>query len=49
VSHKATPQERRAAEPPPAEWKALLGAELSEPRPDKAGPTAAAGPGRGRR
>jgi hypothetical protein len=37
-----------AAEPMP-DWKALLGAELSEPRPERSGPAAAAGPGRGRR
>jgi hypothetical protein len=49
VSRKPVPKEPGTAEPPPAEWKALLGAELSEPRPEKAGPTAAAGPGRGRR
>lgn len=49
MSRKAAPREAGTIEPPPAEWKALLGAELSEPRPDKAGPTAAAGPGRGRR
>lgn len=49
MSRKGAPQEPQATEPPPAEWKALLGAELSEPRPEKAGPTAADGPGRGRR
>jgi hypothetical protein len=49
VSRKAVPKEPGTAEPPPAEWKTLLGSELSEARPDKAGPTEAAGPGRGRR
>jgi hypothetical protein len=51
VSRKDAPLEPKppAGEPPPADWKALLGPELSEPHPERAGPAAAAGPGRGRR
>jgi hypothetical protein len=45
----APPEPVAPAELPVPDWKALLGAELCEPRPEKAGPTAVGGPGRGRR
>jgi hypothetical protein len=51
VSGERAPSEPEppAKEPPPADWKALLGDELREPHPERAGPAAAAGAGRGRR
>jgi hypothetical protein len=50
VTGKAAPPEPAPpAEPPVPDWKALLGPELKEPHPERAGPAAVAGPGRGRR
>jgi hypothetical protein len=46
VTRKASPEP--AAETTP-DWKALLGSELRDPHPERAGPAPAAGPGRGRR
>ncbi|MEA2998284.1 MAG: hypothetical protein QOH04_1335 [Sphingomonadales bacterium] len=51
MSRKDKPLEPEppAEAPPPTDWKTLLGPELSAPHPERAGPAAVAGPGRGRR
>lgn len=49
MTRKAAPPEPAPPAEPAPDWKALLGPELREPHPERAGPEAVAGPGRGRR